>query len=206
MFIELTDHLRCPADHPEQYLVLLPDRVQDRLVLAGTLACPVCGRTYPVAGGVADFGGAPPAAACGSALDADALAALLGLDGPGGYVVTVGSPATGWPDLAVRLGGVHVAAVNPDPGLASSRAVSVLRAARIPLKARSVRGVVLGGGAAVAPAWLDEAARVVLPGRHVVGEGPPPAHPTLAVVASAPGAWVAVATGQAPLARPSGPE
>ena len=26
MFIELTDHLRCPADHEESYLVLLPDR------------------------------------------------------------------------------------------------------------------------------------------------------------------------------------
>lgn len=195
MFIELTDHLRCPADHGEQFLVLLPDRLEDRLVLAGTLACPVCAQTYPVAGGIAEFGGAPPPGERASALDAEALVALLGLDGPGGYVVTVGSPATGWPDLAHRLGGVHVAAVNPDARLASSRAASVLRAGRIPLKARSVRGVVLGAEVAASPHWLAEAARVALPGRHVVGEGPPPAHPALAVVASAPGAWVAVAAG-----------
>ena len=25
MFIELTDHLRCPEDHEEAYLVLLPE-------------------------------------------------------------------------------------------------------------------------------------------------------------------------------------
>ena len=26
MFIELTDHLRCPEDHEESFLVLLPDQ------------------------------------------------------------------------------------------------------------------------------------------------------------------------------------
>ena len=37
MFIELTDHLRCPADHAESYLVLLPDRMDGRSVREGRL-------------------------------------------------------------------------------------------------------------------------------------------------------------------------
>ena len=51
MFIELTDHLRCPADHTESYLVLLPDEMQDRSVRTGRLGCPVCGRTYVLTDG-----------------------------------------------------------------------------------------------------------------------------------------------------------
>ena len=37
MFIELTDHLRCPGDHDEAYLVLLPDSVVQRSVQSGEL-------------------------------------------------------------------------------------------------------------------------------------------------------------------------
>ena len=62
MFIELTDHLRCPADHEESYLVLLPDRMDGRSVREGRLGCPVCGRTYRLANGILDLGGDTPAA------------------------------------------------------------------------------------------------------------------------------------------------
>jgi hypothetical protein len=41
MFIELTDHLRCPADHAESYLVLLPEEMRERSVRTGRLGCPV---------------------------------------------------------------------------------------------------------------------------------------------------------------------
>ena len=51
MFIELTDHLRCTANHAEQYLVLLPDTMADRSVQAGELGCPVCHRAYRIADG-----------------------------------------------------------------------------------------------------------------------------------------------------------
>ncbi len=61
MFIELTDHLRCPEDHEEQFLVLLPDRLDGRSVKEGQLGCPVCGRTFAVRDGTVDFGGAPQA-------------------------------------------------------------------------------------------------------------------------------------------------
>ena len=43
MHIELTDHLRCPREHAEAFLVLLPDRMDQRRVVAGHLGCPVCG-------------------------------------------------------------------------------------------------------------------------------------------------------------------
>jgi uncharacterized protein YbaR (Trm112 family) len=58
MYIELTDHLRCPENHEERFLVLLPDRVEDRSVRTGQLGCPVCGRTFVLVDGVLDVGGA----------------------------------------------------------------------------------------------------------------------------------------------------
>ena len=197
MFIELTDQLRCPVDHDERFLVLLTSEVLNRAVRRGQLGCPVCDRTWICADGVVDFGDGPGPVERSSALDGDALKALLGLGGPGGYVCLVGSPATGWPDLAEKLGGVHLAAVNPDPRAVESRGMSLLRSARIPLKSRSMRGVVLGRGFAADPAWQREAIRVVLPGLRVVGEGGPvPSLPGLNILAEADGVWVAEARSQ----------
>ena len=79
MFIELTDHLRCPADHDEQFLILLPDVVEQRWVRSGDLACPVCNRAFRITDGVFDLGDAPALAAAPSALGGDAIAALSGL-------------------------------------------------------------------------------------------------------------------------------
>ena len=50
MFIELTDHLRCPEDHDEQFWCLLPDRLDGRSVKEGQLGCPVCGANLCGAG------------------------------------------------------------------------------------------------------------------------------------------------------------
>src|SRR3954447_26232358 len=87
MFIELTDHLRCPQDHEESFLVLLPDKMEGRSVVAGQLGCPVCGRTYEVKAGAVNFGGAPEESDQGdTVLDAAAVNALAGLSGPGGYL------------------------------------------------------------------------------------------------------------------------
>ena len=49
--------------------------------------------------------------------------------------------------------------------------ISVLRGGRLPLKSSSMRGVVLGSPFGGDPAWVGEAARVVLPGLRVVGRG-----------------------------------
>ncbi len=191
MFIELTDHLRCPADHPEQFLVLLPDEIIARSVRAGRLGCPVCGRTYAVVEGVAELGEAP-GLTLGRALDAGAAHVFLGLQGPGGYLVLVGSAAAGWRELSELNPGVALVAVNPPDGLAEAAPVlSVLRSPIIPVKTRSMRGVVLGGEFSADPAWVAEAGRVTLPGLRVVGLGPEPDVADLEVLASAEGCWVA---------------
>jgi hypothetical protein len=188
MFIELTDHLRCPLEHPEGYLVLLPESVVDRQVKAGHLGCPACGWNTDFTDGVVDFGGAPPTAQSTS-LTADAIEAFLGLSGPGGYVVLAGAATAPAADLADRLPGIHVVLVNPVDFPAPPPA-SRLRAARLPLKTGSMRGVVLGGDRSGDPYWVREAARVTLPGLRIVGEGAPPAADDLEVLAEGGGAWV----------------
>jgi uncharacterized protein YbaR (Trm112 family) len=192
MFIELTDHLRCPADHDEAFLVLLPDRVEGRSVRTGTLGCPVCDRRFELRDGVLDTGNAPsPQAASGPGkLTADALAPLAGLNGPGGYLVLVGPPAALWRDVAALVPGVALVAVNPPPEVVDEAGISVLRGGRLALKTSSMRGVVLGPPYGGDPAWVQEAARVVLPGLRVVGEGPDPAPETVDLMASAGGVWV----------------
>ena len=190
MFIELTDHLRCIADHDESFVVLLPDEVVDRSVRSGTLGCPTCGRVYRIADGVLDAGDAPPPAA-ENAPAGEALAALAGLGGPGGYMVLAGSAGARWAELAGAVPGVHLVLVNPPPGIAEAPGMSVLHSSRLPLRSGSMRAVVLGAPYGGDASWTDEAARVVLPGLRVVGHGPAPAAADLDVLADAEGWWVA---------------
>lgn len=192
MFIELTDHLRCPAPHDEGYLVLLPDEVRQRSVRSGTLGCPACGRILQVRDGVLDLGDGPAPAAGEVALDGEALTVLLGIAGPGGFVVLVGAAGARWAEVMRALPGVTVVAVNPPRDVAAAAALSVVRGGMLPLKRSSMRGVVLGGAAGADPHWVAEAARVVLPGLRVVGEGPPPDLPGLDVAGEAGGWWVGV--------------
>ena len=197
MFIELTDHLRCPVDHDESFLVLLPDRVEGRSVIQGQLGCPVCGRTFELSNGVLDTGDAPAASASQpSALDAEALTALVGLSGPGGYLTLVGSVADLWKGIAALNPGVALVAVNPGPEVADAPGISVLRSGRIPLKSRSMRGVVLGRPYADDARWVGEGARVVLPGLRIVGEGADPPADVIDLMASAGGVWVGVKGGK----------
>ncbi len=189
MFIELTDHLRCPADHPEQFLVLLPGIMEERSVLTGDLGCPACGRMFKVADRAVDFGGAPAAEPTPSALPPEGPAALLGLGGPGGNVVFVGGAAADTDTLLETLPGIGLIALNPPAGTRSLGRVSVLRAGIIPLKASSVRGVVLGPGFGDEH-WVREGLRVTLAGLRVIGEGPSPELPDLEIVGSADGCWV----------------
>ena len=193
MFIELTDHLRCPADHDESFLVLLPGKMEGRSVRTGHLGCPVCGRTFQLTDGVLDIGDAPASGAVGgSVLDAEALTTLTGLHGPGGYLTLVGPVASLWSDVAVLNPGVALVAVNPPGEVSDTLELSVLRGARLPIKSGSMRGVVLGRPFADDPSWIREAARVVLPGLRVVGEGNDPAPELIELLASADGVWVGV--------------
>ena len=190
MFIELTDHLRCPADHGESYLVLLPDDMRERSVRAGRLGCPICGRTYVLTDGVLDLGGGDAALPEVTLLTPEALTALVGLSGPGGYLVLVGKPAAAWREVAERNRGVGLVAVNPPAEVSDEAGISVIRSPVLPLKSRSMRGVVLGSPFGDDPRWVGEAARVVLPGLRVAGEGRVPDPGSLELMASAGGAWV----------------
>ena len=192
MFIELTDHLRCPADHDESFLVLLPDKMEGRSVRTGHLGCPVCGRTFQLADGVLDTGDAPAPVEAASVLDADALSALVGLHGPGGYLTLVGPAASLWSDVAALNPGVALVAVNPPGEISDTAELSVIRGASLPLKSGSMRGVVLGRPFADDPHWVRESARVVLSGLRVVGEGKDPAPELIELLASADGVWVGV--------------
>jgi hypothetical protein len=193
MFIELTDHLRCRADHDESFLVLLPDRMEGRSVRTGHLGCPVCGRTFQLADGVLDTGDAPaPGVGSGTDLDADAITTLVGLHGPGGYLALVGPVASLWSDVAELNPGVALVAVNPPAEIRDGAELSVLRGASLLIKSGSMRGVVLGRPLADDPHWVREAARVVLPGLRVVGEGVDPPPDLVELLASADGVWVGV--------------
>ncbi len=195
MFIELADHLRCPADHAEAYLVLLPELMERRSVRSGHLGCPACGRSFDIVDGVFDVGGKPRALqevdrALVDGLSADAMLALAGVQGPGGYLVLVGSASRDWRALAELLPGVHLVAANPEPAAADQPGLSVLRGAMLPLKSSSMRGVVLGTGFGNDAFWVGEAVRVTLPGLRIVGAGETPLPETIDLMASAGGVWV----------------
>ncbi len=193
MFIELTDHLRCPADHDESFLVLLPDTMEGRSVRTGTLGCPVCNRIFRLEDGVFDAGDAPaPDAGADSVLDADAITALVGLSGPGGYLTLVGAAAALWSEVAERNPGVTLVAVNPPADVPDGGELSVVRSGRLPIKTGSMRGVVLSRPFADDPHWVGEAARVVLPGLRVVGEGKDPPSDIIELLATAQGVWVGI--------------
>jgi uncharacterized protein YbaR (Trm112 family) len=192
MFIELTDHLRCPTDHDESFLVLLPDEMEGRSVRTGQLGCPVCGRTYAIHEGIVQLGDAPEPTVTDTRLDAEGLTALAGLHGSGGYFALVGTLGSLAEEMLVVNPGVSLIAVNPPAGVVDSPGVSVIRSARIPLKTRSMRGVALGRPYADDPYWISEAARVVLPGLRIVGEGADPPADVIELMASAEGVWVGV--------------
>jgi len=189
MFIELTDHLHCPAGHPEQFLVLLPSRMEGRRVLTGELGCPVCGQVVLLVDGIATWVGAVPSEGR-TALTAEAVAAFLGLSGPGGYVALVGGVTVLAQALTPRLPGIRLVLVNPPAGTPDSDEGSVLRAPSLPLKSGSMRGMVLGSDFGGSSAWVDASVGCVLQGLRVVVEGGEPPTQGVEVLARSEACWV----------------
>jgi hypothetical protein len=159
-------------------------------VREGRLGCPVCGRTYSLAEGVLDLGGEVPQPPASTLLEPEPLTALVGLSGPGGYLVLVGRPAGRWREVAELNPGVGLVAVNPGPEVVDAPGISVLRSGSLPLKSRSMRGVVLGTPYGSDPRWVTAGARVVLPGLRVAGEGRLPESAPIDLMATAGGVWV----------------
>jgi hypothetical protein len=189
MHIELTDHLRCLSDHAESFLVLLPDAMDGRRVVCGTLGCPVCGSIVRIEDGIAEFGGGAPSDGR-TVLSAEAIAAFLGVTGPGGYIALAGGATSVAAELASLLPGIALVLVNPPAGTADSLAGSVLRAGRLPLKRGSMRGVVIGRDAAETAGWVSDAIGALLPGLRVVVEGGAPPAEGVELLATAEGCWV----------------
>jgi len=167
--------LRCPERHDEGFLVLSTGEMLGRMVRSGVLACPTCGREYRIVKGVAHFSGpsvAPPSTAPRSPLpvDAQTIQALLDLSGPGGYVLLLGSAARHTVGLAGLMGGIHFVGVNAPDDVEELPVLSLLACeAMIPLRQTVARAAVVGPDR-LAPEWLAEARRVLLPGRRMVIE------------------------------------
>lgn len=203
MHIELTEMLRCPEEHREEFLVLSTSEMNGRMIRRGILGCPVCRREFEIIDGIADFtesaGGAgaarkirrTPAPASPVTVDAESLQALLDLGGPGGFVVLVGSAARHAEGLAARMEGVHFIGINAPPDIEEVPVLSLLQSERvIPLRAAMARGTVVGAELGRSP-WVGEAVRVVLPGRRVVVEADQPLLPPgVTPLASGDGLWV----------------
>jgi hypothetical protein len=171
MHIELTEMLKCPEPHREEFLVLSTGEMSGRMVQSGLVGCPVCHKEYAVVDGVVEFGGiADPAPVGQSPTDPATLQALLDLGGPGGIVVLVGDATQHAEGLASLMGGIHFVGINPPAGAEELPVLSLLRSGQgIPLRASMARGVVIGTDVASAP-WLTEAHRVLLRGRRYVLE------------------------------------
>lgn len=170
MFIELSEMLRCPGPHEETFVVVATDVMDERSVRQGVVGCPVCQAEYRIDEGIVRFGtaGSPRPPHGGS--DVAVLHSLLGLEGPGGYVVLLGSAAERARDLATLLEGVHFVGVNAPEHVRESARLSLLESdGSIPLRTGVARGVVVGPDYAEDP-WLAEASRVTLRGRHIVVE------------------------------------
>jgi hypothetical protein len=189
MFIELTDHLRCTADHTESYLVLLPGVMEGRRVMSGDLGCPVCGRVVRLVDGVADFGGGV-ASNGETSLTAEAVATFLGISGPGGYVALVGGVTSLADELAKLLPDIGLALINPRDDTSAASGAGILRAARLPLKTSSMRGIVLGADFSDEADWVRDAVRAVLPGLRVIGEGGEAPKDNVQILAASQACWV----------------
>jgi|CXWL01.1.fsa_nt_gi hypothetical protein len=187
MHIELTDHLRCPEPHDEAFLVLLPGRMDGRRVVAGELGCPICQWSVTWEDGIPDFGGGAVAAG-DPPCDAEAVVAMLGIEGAGGWLALAGTLAALAPDVSALLPGVGVVAINPPPLMRPDGGVQLLRSGRWPIKRHALRGVALGEGVAD---WTDQAVASVLPGLRVMGIAQSPAAATgWELLANAGGLWV----------------
>jgi uncharacterized protein YbaR (Trm112 family) len=196
VFIELTDHLRCPAPHDESFLVLIPYEMDGRDVVQGMLGCPICRREYRIDRGEAVFeldGRSPTMgkAPAENSVDAGAVAAFLGLEGPGGYVALFGSAGRFATGLVDELPGVHFVLLNPPEGTTGALTRSILRGVSAPIKSRVLRGTVLGADVGSDPHWQDEAARCTLPGLRITGAGSAPEIGVIEVLGEAGGWWVA---------------
>ena len=176
MHIEMIDLLRCVNAHEDTWLVASFREISNRMVIEGTLGCPVCSAEYEIRNGVADFARGESIADAESERSsvshrreelATRAGAYLDATQPGTTIVLGGLWAFAAQDLA-DMADLRVIALNPPTGVKESERVGLVRvASAIPLANASVHGVALD-------AWFDgkaieEAARVTKLGGRIVG-------------------------------------
>jgi hypothetical protein len=158
----------------------------------------VCEAEYPIVAGVVDFQDAKAPrrqdaktpSDKGGLLTAEAAATLLGLRGPGGYLLLAGSAARLAADVAALVPGVHLVCVNASGGTPRAAGASYLLCDDVvPVKSSWMRGVVLGAGCMEAP-WPAEGARLVLGGLRLVVESEAAEVPGLVELARGAGVTV----------------
>lgn len=182
MHLLLTDRLTCPRCGPSFGLILLANRLDDRVVREGRLGCPNCRDSFPIEGGFADLR-APPRGAYPEGLagtpsaevteDAARLVALLGIVGGPGTVALVGEPARHASAVSASSDDVQVVGVDSDlrDWPEAPRISRLVAAPGLPFFASALRAVAMDGR--LGSAWLSEAVRVVVPrGRIVVTRAP----------------------------------
>ncbi len=181
MHLLLTDRLTCPRCGPDFGLILLANRLANRVVLEGVLGCPNCRDSFPIRDGFGDLR-APPRGELGRGFAGEPragdapeelarLIALLGIVGGPGTVALVGRPARAAGEAARALPEIHVVAIDADLlDWPEQERVSRLAAAPgLPFFGSSLRAVAVDGR--LGDTWLAEAARVVAPRGRVVVVG-----------------------------------
>lgn len=171
MFIELIDTLRCTSDHPETWLVASIHERDERLVLEGTLGCPVCHRQYPITRGIVWYGSDPatterPAAT--EPMDAEgAMRAAAFLAPPEGAMLALTGEWAAYAHDIAELVPVRIFAINPSSDIEESERVGIVETREgLPFAALSLRGVALGEAATSRD--LESAMRALKDGRRLV--------------------------------------
>jgi uncharacterized protein YbaR (Trm112 family) len=219
MHVDVIESLRCPQPHADGWLVATVDTVVDRRIMRGTLACPVCTRTWDIRDGALRMDGAgPPTDATGTSgetprttapldvadLRGDAVrtAALLDLRDARGLVLLTGAAACA-ADALVACTGVLVLAVNPPEGVARAHTRLYVHDV-LPLGVETLRGARLDPAHA-SSTWLGRVLRAVERGGRVIAPVAAEVPPALVELARDEHDWVAEvsvpASGLVPLRR-----
>src|SRR6478672_10598811 len=132
----MIDLLRCVNAHEDSWLVASFREVTNRMVMEGTLGCPVCSAEYQIKNGVVDFTGGEHITAAeqerSSATHrreelATRAGAYLDATQPGTTIVLGGLWAYAAQELS-EMADVRVLAINPPSGLKESERVGLIKA------------------------------------------------------------------------------
>ena len=195
MFVELIEHLRCPAGHEPTPLVAAATRSAHRHILDGILGCPHCGAEYQVRDGIARLGSAPRLPPVEPSMEtAMRIAAFLELTDARGFAVLSGSWCAHAQAVA-QLVETPLVLVNPSDDVVLDGAAAVLETDKaLPIAEGSVRAL------AIDPDAIGVAAiRTVRAGGRVVGPAQLALPEGLREIARDSREWVAERTTAGPL-------